>query len=142
MKSTLIDAGPLIALFHRGEEHHDSVVKFLEGFKGNLATTWPVIAEASYMLRSNTNAQIDFFEWLRREAIQIIVLNENHLDRIIELLKKYSDMPMDLADASLMVVAEILSLDNVISLDSDYYVYKTKSKKALKNLLSDFIKEK
>ncbi len=140
MKSALIDAGPLIALFDRDDEYHGPTVEFLKHFEGKLITTWPVITEASYMLSFNINAQIDFLEWLKGEAVQIISFEKEHLDRIIQLLRKYADVPMDLADSSLMVAAELLDERNVVSIDTDYYVYRTRSKRALNNPLLDFIK--
>ena len=100
MKNILVDAGPLIALFDKDDKYHNPVIKFLKQFKGNLVTTWPVITEVTHLLSFNINVQIDFLEWLKREAITIINLENTHLDRIIELSKKYSDVPMDLADSS------------------------------------------
>lgn len=101
MKNILVDAGPLIALFDKDDKYHIPVVSFLKQFKGRLITTWPVITEVTHLLSFNINVQIDFLEWLKREAITIINLENNHLERIIQLSKKYSDVPMDLADSSL-----------------------------------------
>ncbi len=140
MKNTIVDAGPLIALFDQDDKYHNSIIKFLKQFNGNLITTWPVITEVTHLLSFNINVQIDFLEWLRREAITIINLESEHLDRIIELTKKYSDVPMDLADSSLIVIAEITGINDIISIDTDYFIYRMKSKKALNNLLLSFIK--
>lgn len=140
MKNILVDAGPLIALFDQDDKYHNSVIKFLKQFNGNLITTWPVITEVSHLLSFNIKVQIDFLEWLRREAITIVNLDNEHLDRIIQLSKKYSDIPMDLADSSLIVIAELTGINDIISIDADYYIYRTKSKKALNNLLLSFIR--
>lgn len=141
MRNILVDAGPLIALFDRDDRYHNSVVKFLKKFNGNLLTTWPVITEVSHLLSFNINVQIDFLEWLKREAVTIINLENEHLDRIIQLSKKYSDVPMDLADSSLIVIAELTGINDILSIDSDYFIYRTKHKKALNNLFLDFIKK-
>ena len=140
MKNILVDAGPLIALFDQDDKYHNSVIKFLKQFNGNLITTWPVITEVSHLLSFNINVQIDFLEWLKREAVTIVNLENEHLDRIIQLSKKYSDVPMDLADSSLIVVAELTGINDIISIDADYYIYRTKSKKILNNLLLNHIK--
>lgn len=140
MKNTLVDAGPLIALFDQDDKYHNSVIKFLKQFNGNLLTTWPVITEVAHLLSFNINVQIDFLEWLKREAVTIINLENEHLDRIIQLSKKYSDVPMDLADSSLIIIAELTGINDIISIDADYYIYRTKSKKYLNNLLLNFIK--
>ena len=139
MKNILVDAGPLIALFDKDDKYHTIVIKFLKQFKGNLVTTWPVITEVTHLLSFNINVQIDFLEWVKREAITIINLENIHLDRIIQLSKKYSDVPMDLADSSLIIIAELTNIHDIITIDSDCYIYKTKSKKSLNNLLLPFI---
>ncbi len=140
MKNTLVDAGPLIALFDKNDKYHNSVIKFLKKFDGQLITSWPVITEVTHLLSFNVNVQIDFLEWLKREAIKIINLENIHLERIIQLSKKYSDVPMDLADSSLVVIAELTNITDIITIDSDYYIYKTKNKKSLNNLLLPFFK--
>lgn len=140
MKNTLVDAGPLIALFDKNDKYHNSVINFLKKFDGQLITSWPVITEVTHLLSFNVNVQIDFFEWLKREAIKIINLENIHLERIIQLSKKYSDVPMDLADSSLIVIAELTNITDIITIDSDYYIYKTKNKKSLNNLLLPFFK--
>ncbi len=139
MENILVDAGPLIALFDKDDKYHFSVLKFLKQFNGQLITTWPVITEVTHLLSFNVNVQIDFLEWLKREAIIIINLENIHLDRIIHLSKKYSDVPMDLADSSLIVIAEQTNIIDIITIDSDYFIYKTKNKKSLNNILLPFL---
>lgn len=141
MKNTLVDAGPLIALFDKNDKYHNSVINFLKKFNGQLITSWPVITEVTHLLSFNVNVQIDFLEWLKREAIKIINLENIHLERIIQLSKKYSDVPMDLADSSLIVIAELTNITDIITIDSDYYIYKTKNKKSLNNLLLPFFQK-
>lgn len=139
MKSILVDAGPLIALFDRDDKYHAIVISFLHKYKGRFITTWPVITEVSHMLSFSADVQIAFLEWLRRDALDIVSLEKNHLHRIIELSKKYSDVPMDLADSSLLVVSEMSGIKEIMTIDSDYYIYRIKGNKALKNVLSDYL---
>ena len=140
MKNIIVDAGPLIALFDKDDKYHNSVLKFLKTFDGQLITSWPVITEVTHLLSFNVNVQIDFLEWLKREAVTIVNLENIHLERIIQLSKKYSDVPMDLADSSLIVIAELTNITDIITIDSDNYIYKTKNKKLLNNLLLPFLK--
>lgn len=140
MKNIIVDAGPLIALFDKDDKYHNSVIKFLKTFDGQLITSWPVITEVTHLLSFNVNVQIDFLEWLKREAVTIINLENIHLERIIQLSKKYSDVPMDLADSSLIVIAELTNITDIITIDSDYYIYRTKNKKSLNNILLSFLK--
>ncbi|MBA7589529.1 hypothetical protein ES708_31614 [subsurface metagenome] len=138
MQNTLIDAGPIIALFDRDDKNHEDIKSFLSKFKGHLITTWPVITEASHMLSFNTNVQIDFLTWIMRRAISIFPLALVHMERLIELTKKYADLPIDLADGSLIITSEILNTTNIITIDSDYYVYRTKDRKPFNNLFAKF----
>jgi hypothetical protein len=141
MKNILVDAGPLIALFDKDDRYHSITLKFLKDFHGNLITTWPVITEVMYMLNFSINAQTDFLEWIRMDAVSIYPLEKQHLQRIIELSQKYSDIPMDLADCSLIVIAELTGIYDILSIDSDYNIYRTKSKRQLNNLLKPYMKK-
>ncbi|MFP4490534.1 MAG: type II toxin-antitoxin system VapC family toxin, partial [Spirochaetaceae bacterium] len=125
MKSTLIDAGPIIALFNKDDTYHKVVKDFLKTHKGKLVTSWPVVTEASHMLDFNVQVQIDLFKWIRFGGLLIEEVNIDDIDRIIALSEKYSDIPMDLADASLVVLSEKLNIKEIITIDSDYYIYRT-----------------
>ena len=135
MKSTLIDAGPIIALFNKNDKFHKVVKEFIKEYKGKLITSWPVITEASHMLDFNVQVQIDLFKWIRLGGLIIEEVNIDDKDRIITLSEKYSDIPMDLADASLVVLSEKLKIKEIITIDSDYYIYRTIEKEMIKNIL-------
>ncbi len=139
MQNTLIDAGPLIALFDKDDRFHAIVTTFLKDYKGHLITTWPVITEASHILDFNIHVQIGLLRWIEREAVQIADLGLEHITRLIELAEKYSDVPMDLADGSLMVVAEMTGIHDILTIDSDYYIYRTHDKRYLNNLLAPYL---
>lgn len=139
MQKALIDAGPIIALFDRDDKYHKHVKEFLFNYSDQLVSTWPVITEVSHMLDFNLEVQIDFLEWIRREAIQLVNLEINHIGRLIELTKQYSNVPMDLADGSLLVVSELTGIKNILTIDSDYYIYRTKNKQYLTNLLEPLL---
>ncbi len=125
MENFLIDAGPLIALFNKRDRYHSDVVDFL---KKNPAvvywTTWPVLTEASHMLDYSLQAQMNLLEWVNRGGIQLVHLSEQHLGKIISYSKKFADVPMDLADASLMVASDIIQTNKIVSIDSDFYIYR------------------
>ena len=137
MKNTLVDAGPLIALFNKNDHYHNKIMLFLKDYKGILTSTWPVLTEVSHMLDFSTQSQIDFLTWVNLGGIYIEDLDREDITRIIELTKKYSDIPMDLADASLIVTAEKENIKEIITIDSDYYIYRTIDKEMLKNVLGN-----
>ena len=135
MKNILIDAGPIIALFNRKDKYHNRVTEYLKRYTGKLITTWPVITETSHMLDFNVNAQIAFLEWINRGGVEVFEISVNKIKRIIEITIKYKDMPMDLADASLIIVSEETGIKEILTIDNDYYIYRTIKKEMIKNVL-------
>ncbi len=134
MQSTLVDAGPLIALFDKSDNYHERAVSFLKHSQGSLITTWPVITEVSHMLDFSTKTQINFLKWINRGGLQIFELEFYHLIRMIELSEKFTDVPMDLADATLIVASEAKGITKIASIDSDFYIYRDIRNKYLKNI--------
>ena len=134
MKNTLIDAGPIIALFNKNDKYHKKILNFLKEYNGILTTSWPVITEVSHMLAYNVETQIDLMKWINRGGIKIEQIEIEDIQRIIELSEKYSDIPMDLADACLVVLSERLKIKEIITIDTDYYIYRTIKKEYIKNI--------
>ena len=134
MRSTLIDAGPIIALFDRNDKYHARIVALLKQEPFNLISTWPVITEASHMLDFDNRAQIGLLKWIHRGGLELVQGDRAGIQRIIDLTEKYNDIPMDLADASLIVAAETLGVREIISIDTDFYVYRTIKKEMITNI--------
>ena len=134
MQNILIDAGPIIALFNKNDKYHEKIKDFMKNYEGKLTSTWPVVTEVSHMLDFNIQTQIDFLTWIKLGGVVVEDLEKEDLNRIIELSKKYSDIPMDLADASLIVLSEKMKIKQIITIDSDYYVYRTINKEMLENV--------
>lgn len=136
MKNTLIDAGPLIALFNKNDKYHEKIKKFIMAYDGILTTSWPVITEVCHMLDFNINTQIDFLKWIKSGGLRPEDIESTEINRIIQLSEKYSDIPMDLADASLIVISERLRIKEIITIDSDYYIYRTVEREMIKNIFN------
>jgi len=134
MQNILIDAGPIIALFNKNDKYHEKIKNFMKNYDGKLISTWPVVTEVSHMLDFNVQTQIDFLTWIKLGGVVVEDLEKEDLNRIIELSKKYSDIPMDLADASLIVLSEKMKIKQIITIDSDYYIYRTINKEMLENV--------
>ena len=134
MRNTIIDAGPIIALFDRSDRYHRRIIGLLERDPFHLVSTWPVITEASHMLDFDNRAQIALLEWIYRGGLDLVQLDTSDIQRIIDLTRKYNDVPMDLADATLVVAAESLGIREIISIDSDFYVYRTTEKRMIANI--------
>ena len=133
-KRIVIDSGPLIALFDKDDRYHKNALKFIKGLKGELVSNYPVITEVMHLLDFSVRVQIDFLRWVSNGGITIADILGEDLLRIIELTGKYSDLPMDFADASLVVLCERMKIRDIASVDSDFGIYRTGEKKALNNI--------
>jgi predicted nucleic acid-binding protein len=135
MQKTIIDSGPLIALFDRSDKYHKLVLDFIKSYQGKLITSWAVITEVSHMLDFNLQVQIDFLKWCEMGGIEVYAILQDEISNIRVMMEKYSDIPMDLADATLMYIANKESIKNIASIDSDFDIYRTLKKQSLNNLL-------
>ncbi len=113
----LIDTGPLVALLHADDQSHDRCVKALRSLKEPMATVWPVLTEAMYLLNFSWEAQAALWEMIITEALVILPLDRGDATRMRELMRKYRELPMDMADAALVRVAERERLRTVFTLD-------------------------
>jgi hypothetical protein len=135
-KRAVIDSGPLIALFDRDDQFHTSVCDFLRRFVGSLHSTVAVLTEVTHLLDFSVQAQIDFLEWVRDGGLQIHPITERDIGPICTFTQKYSDLPMDFADARLMRLAERENINHVISIDRDFFIYRKNDRRALQNLFA------
>lgn len=124
---TLTDTGPLVAIVNVGEVAHARCDSLLPDLSAPLLTTWPCMTEAMYLLGKTGGYRFQKALWRLRTSGLLIVheLSLREADRMQILMDKYHDAPMDLADASLVAVAETLSLRTVFTIDSHFYAYRT-----------------
>ena len=114
-----------MALIHADDRHHDSCRDALEQIRESLATVWPVITEAMYLLDFASQAQDALSRLLERNAVKILPLDAGDVPRMRELMRKYRDLPMDLADAALVRAAERERIARVFTIDRrDFEVYR------------------
>ncbi|MCL2705572.1 MAG: PIN domain-containing protein [Spirochaetaceae bacterium] len=130
----LIDAGPFIALFDVNDNHHKKVQEFLVKSDYLFISTLAVFTEVSYFLRFSTRTQKDFYEWAMLHGVIICDINQHDLPRIVELTEKYADLPMDFADATLVVAAEKTGIREIISLDKDFNIYRLPGREKIRNI--------
>ena len=125
MRGVLVDAGPLIALIDRGDEHHGRCVETLRSIREPLITVWPAFTEAMYLLRASWTGQAALWEMVESDAVELRPLERDDVARMTELMRKYRDLPMDLADAAIVRVAERDRIRQVFTLDQrDFRVYR------------------
>lgn len=121
----LLDTGPLVALFDPADDAHASCVEMLQGFFEPLATTVPVLAEAFYLLTPGSRGAANLIHFIADGGLTPCFLDAARLDRAFELMQQYADHPMDLADASLVAVAEAANVHKVVTIDRrDFSAYR------------------
>jgi predicted nucleic acid-binding protein len=120
----LTDAGPLVALVDGGEPDHEQCVNTLAKLRGPMLTTWPAFTEAMYLLGDAAGWQAQEVLWRLQQRGDLVVEMPARLDRAAELMGRYRDLPMNLADATLVALAEERGLGTIFSLDRDFTVYR------------------
>jgi len=124
---TLTDTGPLVALLDANDTCHVVCVDASKRLpSGPLRTTWPCFTEAMYLLGEVGGYRYQNALWQLRTAGRLILhdLTRTEIDRMVVLMEQYRDTPMDLADASIVAVAESRSLRRIFTVDTHFHVYR------------------
>ncbi len=125
MPTVLVDAGPLVALIDRSDPYHRVCRETLATIRDPMGTVWPAFTEAMYLLRQSAEAQRAVWDLLNVGGVRLLDLDHEDCPRMRELMWKYRDLPMDLADAALVRVAERERLRRVFTIDRrDFEVYR------------------
>lgn len=115
----------IVALIHEDDDLHPRCKEVFLSLRDSLATVWPVLTEAMYLLNFSWEAQSALWEMVEAGAVEILPLGNNDIPRMKELMRKYRDLPMDLADAALVRVAERERLRRIFTLDRrDFQIYR------------------
>ncbi len=121
----LVDAGPLVALIHADDRHHHECREVLRFLTEPLVSVWPAVTEAMYLLGFSWRAQDALWQLFQRRVFSLLPLGEEDVARMRELMEKYSDLPMDLADAALVRVAEREKIRRIFTVDRrDFALYR------------------
>ncbi len=112
------------------DKYHQASVEFIKKNRSELVTTPASITEVLHLLDFNRNAQVDFLSWVGAGAVTVEPVTIDDFQRIRELIIKYSDLPMDFADACFVFLGEKLSISKVATIDRDFDIYKLKGKRS------------
>jgi uncharacterized protein len=121
VRGVLVDAGPLVALLDRGDAAHEACIDVLRDLREPLITVWPAFTEAMYLLGGSWPAQKALLSRVESDALSLAPLDEADVPRMRELMEKYRDQPMDLADAALVRVAEREEMTRIFTLDRRHF---------------------
>lgn len=133
----IVDTGIWLALSNSRDKHHHAAVDKLKEVKEPLATTWPVLTEACHMIRMQAGVYYanKFVRQVLSGPCYVWDIAAEYRLRIPKLMHKYRDLPMDLADASLVLLAEHLNDGRILSTDRrDFRSYRWKERKPFANL--------
>jgi uncharacterized protein len=128
MPAAIVDTGPLVAFLDRSERHHRWVAGRIEELDGPLLLCEPVVTEAMYLLMRYPNAQDALLGLVQNGALLIAFRVDEHVPALRKLQRKYRDTPMSLADACIVRMAELYDRHSVLTLDSDFSVYRKNGK--------------
>jgi uncharacterized protein len=134
----IADTGFFLALANPGDRYYKKAATVLAGIQEPLITTWPVMTETCHLLlhRVSSRSQLVFMEGFLKGAFRVFTFPEEAYSRLLSLMQKYQDLPMDLADASLVVLAEHLNHGKILSTDTrDFRTYRWKNHTPFENLL-------
>lgn len=135
-KKVIIDSGPLVALFNKSDTYFVKAFEFIKKFSGELLSTLAVVTEVFYLLDFSVAAQLSFLKWIQDGGITIVDVQKEDMSRIIELVEKYKDLPVDFADATLVSICERFEIYTIATFDSDFYVYRMKNNKHFTNVFT------
>lgn len=117
MRSILLDTGAFVALLDKSEKNHERCAAFFKTFVGEVFTTEPVLTETLYLLGPSNKAEKACIDFILKGGASLVPQSAASLVRAGALMEKYKDVPMDFADATLVVLAEETGIQEVFTLD-------------------------
>lgn len=138
MKNIAADSGPLIALFNRTDSWNQRVIEWVESNpRTRLFTTWAVVTEVCALLskRIGDAAAHDFLTWIERGGVTLDAPAPASFHDVLEISRRYKNVPFDFADASIAELAARHGITDVLTIDSDFDIYRNARGKPLRNAL-------
>lgn len=134
MPDTLVDTGPLVALFNRRDRAHQTVTPWFQIGGSRLWTTWAVLTEVCHLVPSHLVPGIP--RWIDQGGLQVTEIPQDASATLADLVERYADRPMDLADASLVWLGGARGIRDVLTLDhADFAVYRDRCGRPFSDLL-------
>ncbi|MFN0061182.1 MAG: type II toxin-antitoxin system VapC family toxin [Myxococcaceae bacterium] len=127
----LLDTGPLVAFLSRRDRHHSWSKQTLGGLLAPLRTCESVVSEACFLLQSISGAADAIFELIHTGLIRIDFQVQPDSGSIRKLMNRYANVPMSLADACLVRMSELDRQAVILTVDSDFRVYRRNGREVL-----------
>ena len=127
----ILDTGPWVALIDRSESRHNQCVQWFKNFSGMLYSTEAVLTEVLYILNFSVIAQCAALDFVLESVVEIVPSSSESLKKTKSLMKKYADLPMDFADATIVCLATETGIQNIATFDAkDFAIYKLPKNKS------------
>ena len=130
-RQVILDTGPLVAFLNARDRHHQWSTSQWGQIAPPLLTCEAVLSESCFLLRGIKGGQTAVLELMKRGVLSLPFRIDDSLKEITRLLRKYSDIPMSLADACLVRMSELFSDSPVFTLDDDFRVYRKNKSQAV-----------
>lgn len=135
MRRVIVDTGPLVALLNAADKHHKWTRTVLDSVEAPMATCEAVISEACFLLHRIHGGQDAVLELVSRGIVTVTFTLEAELPAVRKLMDRYSSVPMSLADACLVRMSELDPRATLISVDSDFKIYRRNRRQVIPYLL-------
>ena len=138
MRRVLVDTGPLVAMLSRADRYHMVCIQQLKALQPPLLTCWPVLTEAAWLLRHQPEAMQRLLKSVGDGLLAVLELEASATAWIAEFMQRYQDARAQLADASLVYLAEREGIETVFTLDRrDFSIYRLKDNRSSFHLLPE-----
>lgn len=123
----VVDAGPLVALLRQDDQHHDACRVAAAQLPAPFFTTWLAVVESAWLLRNVPDGVLRLLDLLRGGLVVCHHLEPSAVDWLMDFVRKYGDLRPQLADASLVYLADALDTDVIFTLDRrDFTVFRNR----------------
>ena len=129
----VVDSGPFVAWLNSRDKHHARAVTFFKARRERLVTTWPVITEICHLAPQPARAV--FLRWIAAGGASVFHVPDEQAAFLADLMDQYSDLPTDLADASLVWLSQQLGTVQIATMDrTDFAVYRGAGGRRFRNV--------
>ena len=135
MSHVVVDTGPLVALLNRSDRHHGWVREILDTVEPPVFTCEAVISEACFLLSRIRDGQDAVLDLLSKDILKVDFRVSSEVDPLRALMKKFQSVPMSFADACLVRMSELEPRTRILTLDSDFRIYRRNRRQAIPTVM-------
>ena len=135
MTRVVVDTGPLAALLNRRDRHHAWIRQVLDTVEPPIFTCEAVVSEACFLLGRLAGGQAALMELLANDVVRIDFRLHAEIDSVRGLMRKFATVPMSLADACLVRMSELDAQTTIITMDSDFRVYRRNRRQVIPTIM-------